>query len=67
MFAAPLLTALAACQSPTDRGAGMQEQISMVFFTEDSAAMGAEARATLAKAVTRTPAPGRGHPSWCGA
>ena len=33
MFAAPLLTALAACQSPADGGAGMQEQISMLFFT----------------------------------
>ena len=52
MLAAPLLTALAACQSPADGGAGMQEQISMVSFTEDNAATGPDARATVAEAAT---------------
>ena len=51
MLTMPMVTTLAACRSPVDGGARPREQISMIFFTEDSAAMGEEARAAVAKAA----------------
>ena len=56
-FAAPLplLAALAACQSRPGGEArgGRQRPLPVVFFTDDSAAMGPEARAVVAEAAER--------------
>ena len=53
MLSMPMVTALAACRSPVDGDARPREQISMIFFTEDSATMGEEARAAVAKAAAK--------------
>ena len=56
-LAVPLcLLALAACQSPPGGGGearARQRAIPVVFFTEESAAMGPEARAVIAEAAER--------------
>ena len=55
-LAVPLcLLALAACQSPPGGGEARARQraIPVVFFTEESAAMGPEARAVIAEAAER--------------
>jgi outer membrane protein OmpA-like peptidoglycan-associated protein len=55
-LAAPLsLLALAACQrsSPGGGGQARQRPLPVVFFTDDSAAMGPEARAVIAGAAER--------------
>jgi outer membrane protein OmpA-like peptidoglycan-associated protein len=54
LAAAPLLPALAACQSPSGGEAqARQRALPVVFFTDDSAAMGPEARAVIAGAAER--------------
>ena len=54
LLAAPAL-ALAACRSSTGDGAARTPQgpLPVVFFTDDSAAMGPEARAVIAEAAER--------------
>ena len=49
----PLLAALAACQSRSGAEAARQRALPVVFFTDDSAAMGPEARAVVAEAAER--------------
>ncbi len=51
----PLLAALAACQSRSggEARAARQRPLPVVFFTDDSAAMGPEARAVIAEAAER--------------
>ncbi|MBD0274670.1 MAG: OmpA family protein [Acetobacteraceae bacterium] len=54
MLAAPLLLApvvLAACQSRRDAGSSRPAPLPVVFFTDDSAARGPEARSVVAQAA----------------
>ena len=54
LAAAPLLPALAACQSSSGGEAQTRQRaLPVVFFTDESAAMGPEARAVIAGAAER--------------
>ncbi|MBV1798176.1 OmpA family protein [Siccirubricoccus sp. G192] len=50
-LAAPLLLGLAACQAPAARTDLARQPVQVVFFTEDSAALGADARTVVADAA----------------
>jgi outer membrane protein OmpA-like peptidoglycan-associated protein len=50
-LAAPLLLGLAACQAPAARTDLAQQPAQVVFFTEDSAALGDDARTVVADAA----------------